>query len=88
MEIAKNAAMMRMSHKTLKELSPVGITQNSDASPPPDKDKITDKRMMPMTSSRMAAETSAVPTSPFNLPSCFKVATVIETLVAVRITPY
>ena len=46
-----------------------------------------DNTMIPMMSSMMAAETSAEPIFVSNLPNSFKVATVTETLVAVRMTP-
>ena len=47
----------------------------------------TDRITMPITSSMMAADSMVVPTAPFNLPSSLSVSTVMETLVAVMITP-
>ena len=48
---------------------------------------ITDKIITPMISSKIAAETITVPILEFNLPNSFKVATVTETEVAVKMTP-
>ena len=43
--------------------------------------------MMPITSSIMAAESTTVPTRPLSFPNSRNVSTVIDTLVAVMITP-
>ncbi len=51
------------------------------------KEIIKERRIMPMISSRIAALTKAVPTLVSSLPNSFKVATVMETEVAERITP-
>ena len=51
------------------------------------KERIKERRTIPMTSSKMAAETSAVPTGVSSFFSSFRVATVMETDVAERITP-
>ena len=45
------------------------------------------RMMMPMMSSRIAAESMVVPAFVLSLPISRRVSTVIETLVAVRITP-
>ena len=47
----------------------------------------TDRTMMPITSSMIAAETIVVPSLVEILPSSFKTDTVIATEVAVRIAP-
>ena len=48
---------------------------------------IKDKIITPKISSKIALETIVVPALPLNTPSSFRVATVIETLVAVKIVP-
>lgn len=60
---------------------------SEEAPEAPDKEMINDRRIMPMTSSIMAALTIALPILLSSRPISFKVATVMETEVALRMTP-